>query len=120
MPTTDAGRAEMRQTLEQTGINSLMGVNSYGTSASDDYAATSTMYWLNPYTRPMSFWGARVYEPEVRQFRQRLAQIAQMNDRFPTFGGFQYEWDPASFSRPHWPPILLELGRSGRASAQVS
>ena len=104
-PTTDAARSELRKTLTDTGINALMGVNeygvgapgTYGTGAADDYAATNTMYWLNPYTRPMSFYGARVYAPEVRQFRQRLAQIAQLNDRFPTFGGFQYEWDPGSF-----------------------
>ncbi|HUW31556.1 MAG TPA: hypothetical protein VM223_08075, partial [Planctomycetota bacterium] len=89
--------AKLVQTLKETGINAIMadGVAECGRhSANDALAATGTMLWLNPYTRPMSFNPARVYEPEMKTFRHRLVMMAQANSRYPTFGGFMYDWDP--------------------------
>ena len=89
--------ARLVQTLKESGINAVMadGVAECGRhSANDSLAATGTMLWLNPYTRPMSFNPARVYEPELKTFRHRLVMMAQANSRYPTFGGFMYDWDP--------------------------
>ena len=92
--------AKLVQTLKETGINAIMndGVAECGlVQVSDALAATGTMLFLNPYTRPMSFVPARVYEPELKTFRHRLALMAQANARFPNFGGFMYDWDPTGF-----------------------
>ncbi|HUU68117.1 MAG TPA: hypothetical protein VM186_01225, partial [Planctomycetota bacterium] len=63
--------ANLVQTLKETGINAILadGVAECGRhSANDALAATGTMLWLNPYTRPMSFNPARVYGPELKTF----------------------------------------------------
>ncbi len=62
----------------------------------DDYTPTATMAYINPTTRPSSFFPPRVAKNELQGFRHRLAIYAQMNGRYPTFGGFWYDWDGAS------------------------
>ena len=62
----------------------------------DDYTPTATMAYINPTTRPSSFYPPRVAQNELLGFRQRLAFYAQANARYPTFGGFWYDWDGAA------------------------
>ena len=61
------------------------------------FLETQTLVFNNPYTRSAQFFPARVYQPEVEAFRQKLALTAQANARYPNFGGFLLEWDPTGF-----------------------
>lgn len=97
-------RAEWRDRVErglrETGINAVFDMSA-GDKGHDGrldlLARTGTMMFANPYTRPMSFIPARVYEPEMRAFCQRLQLSAQANGRYPAFGGFCLTWDPTGF-----------------------
>lgn len=88
--------------LRESGINAVMvvGAEEVGRDQRLDLlAGTGTVAFYNPYTRPMSFIPARVYGPELQTFRHRLALSAQANGRYPTFAGYQYDWDPTGINR---------------------
>jgi len=96
-PNSPAERAALRDKLRESGVNAVMadGQSEIGRyTTADALAEARTMFFLNPYTRPMSFNGARVYAPELQTYRHRLALCAQANGRYPTFGGYYYDWDP--------------------------
>ena len=94
-------RKQLIQTLRETGINAAFAMcdDEAGRHADvlDAFTATGTMLFINPYTRPMSFNPARVYKREMDAFNQRLALIAQANARYPSFGGFCFDFDPVGF-----------------------
>lgn len=89
-----------QRVLRETGINALMevGLGAIGRDGVNDAAATTgALLFYNPYNRAMSFFPARVEAGELKTFRHRLALAAQANGRYPTFGGFYYDWDPTAF-----------------------
>jgi hypothetical protein len=101
-PQTPDDHARLQKTLQESEINAVMaesegeaGAGRYG--AHEDLAATATLVFFNPSTRPLRDHPARVYEPELRSFRQRLALCTQANSRYPTFGGFLYDRGPTGF-----------------------
>jgi len=97
---------ELRAALRATGINALFATGYVHRARNDrqgpaydgldDLAATGAMAFLNPMTRPSSFHPARGGRDELAGYRHRLALYAQANARYPSFGGFWYDWDGAS------------------------
>jgi hypothetical protein len=99
---TPEDRANLQAALRKNGVNAIMAetydeTGSGRYSAHDELATTGTVVFFHPYTRMMRFHPARVYEPELSSFRQRLALCAQANGRYPTFGGFLYDQDSMGF-----------------------
>lgn len=95
-----AWREQVVRTLRATRIDAAfaMCAAEMGRNETLDLLAhTGTMLFVNPYTRPMSFNPARVYEPEMAAFNQRLALMAQANARYPNFAGFCFNFDPTGF-----------------------
>jgi hypothetical protein len=94
----DRFRTQMREAR----VNALMverwGEAGSGTyPAQDDLVATGSALFLNPCSRLTGGFPCGVCEPEASAYRQRLALCAQANARYPTFGGFRYDADPAGF-----------------------
>ncbi|HUT32740.1 MAG TPA: hypothetical protein VNE39_04595 [Planctomycetota bacterium] len=90
-------RKTMPQTFRDTGIDvafSMCASEMGRQPLLDQFAAAAAMLYANPYTRPMSFNVARIWEPELATFRQRLALSAQANSRYPSFAGFCLDFDP--------------------------
>ncbi|NQT86681.1 hypothetical protein HQ560_07955, partial [bacterium] len=93
-------REDVVRTLRETGIDAafdMCAAERLRPEMLDIFARTGAMMFTNPYTRPMSFNPARIYKPELATFRQRLALLAQANSRYPTFGGFCFDFDPTGF-----------------------
>lgn len=65
----------------------------------DTTAPMQVMNYVNPYGRAGSFFGARVFAPEMDGMVERMLHIAQSNLRYPNFGGFIYHWDALGFDR---------------------
>jgi hypothetical protein len=90
-----------RPALKETGITALFWPSHLESGCRrqtvlDDCTPSATMGYINPTTRPSSFNPPRAGEDELSGFRMRLAAYAQANARYPTFGGFWYDWDGAS------------------------
>jgi len=92
-----AWREQVTKTLKESGIDAAFAMCAAEMGRNDildPLTEAGTMLFVNPYTRPMSFNPVRIYKPELAAFRQRLALMAQVNGRYPSFGGFCFAFDP--------------------------
>lgn len=92
---------QITQALRDSGLSAVTLVAAAESAPfnPDLLATAQVMSYYNPYDRTSSFFGARVYEPEMTGMAERMLHFAQQNLRHPTFGGFIYHWDPVGFGR---------------------
>lgn len=110
-------RPDMRQALQETGVTAVFNVaytestgNGPKSRIIDNLTATRTMLYLNPTTRPSSFFPARG-SSDVEGIRHRYALYAQANGRYPNFGGFWYDWDAGGIFGIHGLMLYFGLGK---------
>jgi hypothetical protein len=117
-------KPNLRQALAETGITAVMmpaftehtgGPTGPRRAELDDYVPTGTMLYLNPTTRPSSFFPARGGKDEVEGIRHRYALYAQANARYPTFGGFWYDWDAGGIFGMQGLMLYFGLGKREEA-----
>jgi len=93
--------AQITQALRDSGLAAVTLVAAAESAPfnPDLLATAQVMSYYNPYDRTSSFFGARVFEPEMTGMAERMLHFAQQNLRHPTFGGYIYHWDPVGFGR---------------------